>query len=150
MRTSRSPQIAYFVPREDSFWRWSGDGRAIEWRDGRTISFREEAFSIVRRLAPSGLPPFGSIVLLLAATRDNWHRCSDNVSEIIKGYCYEAGSSAQTQMLIGAVVSHRARQELVALVGDLEAVAAIPRRILDDANAVRSLAEMVFSGAPAS
>src|SRR5262245_44542666 len=65
---------AYLAPPgpAQSFWRWSEDGEAIEWEKGATIAFRQEIQSILTHLARGGLPPFGAIVLLLAACRDGW------------------------------------------------------------------------------
>jgi hypothetical protein len=62
----------YLSPPEDSFWAWHEDGEVLAWRDGKTIAFREEVRTILKWLAPSGLPRFGAVALLLAATRHHW------------------------------------------------------------------------------
>jgi hypothetical protein len=146
--TESPPALRYLLPRDESCWRWSADAAAVEWRDGRTIGFREEVFAIVRRLAPGGLPPLGAIVLLLAATRDNWGNHADNTERILAGYAQPSGKKGSPQLLIGGVVSRRARQELTDVLGDLESVAALPPELRGSAPAVRALTELVFAGAP--
>jgi len=63
---------SYFAPPARSYWRWTDGGRVATWKDELTIAFREELEFVLWRLAPSGLPPLGSVLLLLAACRDNW------------------------------------------------------------------------------
>jgi len=63
---------SYFAPPARSYWRWTDGGRVATWKDELTIAFREELEFVLGRLAPSGLPPLGSLLLLLAACRDNW------------------------------------------------------------------------------
>ncbi|HEX5104437.1 MAG TPA: hypothetical protein VFV87_11530, partial [Pirellulaceae bacterium] len=62
----------YFAPAAGSFWRWEENGRVLAWNDGVTIAYREFLEGVLARLAPHGLPPLGSVLLLLAACRDNW------------------------------------------------------------------------------
>ena len=62
----------YFAPPREPLWRWSADGSAITTSGGKTIAFKQEVEAVIERLAPRGLPPFGAIVLLLAACRDGW------------------------------------------------------------------------------
>lgn len=69
---------AYLQPRAGSFWCWSEDGEAVEWRGGSTIAFRREVREILWRLAPEGLPGFDLVVLTLAACRDDFR------SELLK------------------------------------------------------------------
>ena len=62
----------YFAGQPYSYWHWLDEGEVVAWSDGTTIAFREELLTVLGRLAPLGLPPLGSILLLLAACRDNW------------------------------------------------------------------------------
>lgn len=62
----------YFTPPEPYFWRWQDAGQVVGWTDNRTIAFRDEIVQILERLVPEGLPPLGSLLLLLAACRANW------------------------------------------------------------------------------
>lgn len=63
--------LAYFRAPSDSFWRWADEGEVIEWRDGETLCYREDLISLLHELYPSGLPPVGTALLLLAACRES-------------------------------------------------------------------------------
>jgi hypothetical protein len=63
----------YFLAPADSYWQWQDRGNVIAWADGTTIAFRGELLAVLKRLETQSLPPFGAIVLLLAACRDSWH-----------------------------------------------------------------------------
>jgi hypothetical protein len=62
-----------------ALWRWSADGRALEWSEGTTALFRPELTEILARLAPQGLPSLTSIVLLCGACRESWRESSHGV-----------------------------------------------------------------------
>jgi hypothetical protein len=65
--------INYAIPPEGHFWSWSDGYDAIEWADGRTLAIWPEAHSILQYLGnESGIPPLGSVLLVLAACRDDW------------------------------------------------------------------------------
>ncbi len=65
--------INYAVPPEGHFWKWSADYEAIEWADGRTLAMWPEVHAVLDHLdSESGVPPLGSVLLLLAACRDEW------------------------------------------------------------------------------
>jgi hypothetical protein len=73
MRDMNAEVNAYLTPPPNSFWNWSDDGDAIVWSDNNhTIVFREELRAILRRHISNGLPPLGSLLLLVAACRDSW------------------------------------------------------------------------------
>ncbi len=59
-------------PTTNWFWRWDEGGRVLVWQDGQTIAFREELIAVLQPHVYRGLPPLDCIVLMLAATRDNW------------------------------------------------------------------------------
>src|SRR5436305_1034031 len=69
MSTQRQQAIAYLRAPVNGPWRWAEDGNVVIWSDGSTVAFREEIAQILQWLAPNGLPPFGAIVLMLAACR---------------------------------------------------------------------------------
>lgn len=50
-------------------WRWAENGAVLVWEDDTTIAFREELAPILEYVGRGGLPPFGALVLLLAAAR---------------------------------------------------------------------------------
>ena len=62
----------YLLPPDRSFWHWQAGGDVVAWQGGSTIAFRAELVQILRRLAPERLPPLSTLLLVLAATRDNW------------------------------------------------------------------------------
>ncbi|MFO0905075.1 MAG: hypothetical protein U0939_18865 [Pirellulales bacterium] len=62
----------YFAPRTSWLWKWSDDGQVVVWHDGTTIAFREELFAALQRLAPDGLPRFGTLILILGACRESF------------------------------------------------------------------------------
>ncbi|HEY1065546.1 MAG TPA: hypothetical protein VGE52_05540 [Pirellulales bacterium] len=72
MSESSTPAHLYFRPPTGGFWRWAERGRALTWNDGTTIAFREEIATVLERLAPLGLPPFGAVALLLAACSETF------------------------------------------------------------------------------
>src|ERR1041385_5490040 len=69
MSTNRQQAISYLRAPANGPWRWAEDGNVVTWSDGSTVAFREEITQILQWLAPNGLPPFGAIVLMLAACR---------------------------------------------------------------------------------
>ncbi len=54
----------YFAPTANSYWQWDEQGRVLAWTDGATICYREELEGVLARLAPQGLPPLGSVLLI--------------------------------------------------------------------------------------
>jgi hypothetical protein len=64
--------IQYLATPHVSFWRWEDQGELVAWWDGRTIAFKSELAEGLQRLAARGLPPFGSLLLVYAACRQNW------------------------------------------------------------------------------
>ncbi len=71
----------YLTPPGAGTWNWSEDGEAIVWfHDDQTIAFRSELEAVLRRHLSKGLPPLGSVLLLIAACRDSW----SNVPTLLK------------------------------------------------------------------
>ena len=139
VRLETSLQIAYLLPHADSFWRWSNDGESVVWRkDGRTIAFRKEIWAVLQRLAPHAVPPFGALVLLLAATRESWDDPNEVVQRILAGY------ADRGQGLILTVVNHKVRQEVTGIVDDLASVAALPPHLRTTTIGRCVLGEFVF------
>ena len=64
-------------PGAKGFWQWQDEGQVVTDTSGITVIFMEELIPILSWLAPRGLPRFGSLVLLLAACRDNWDMPDD-------------------------------------------------------------------------
>jgi hypothetical protein len=61
-------QATYFLSSNNYFWQWEDDQEVIAIPNERTIVYREYITHILEKLTPQGLPPFGSILLVLLAT----------------------------------------------------------------------------------
>ena len=59
--------INYLIPPPGYFWHWAADGSAVEWEDDNTICLWMELHALLHYLAPKGLPPLGSVLLVLMA-----------------------------------------------------------------------------------
>ena len=150
--TPQHPDVlTYLVPRAESFWRWSKGAQSIEWKDGRTIAFREEVLAVLTRLAPARLPPFGAVVLLLAACRDNWNSRT-NAQQILEPYTGTfwadlPAASSHGQMVVTTVLPSRVREEVRLVLDELDAVAALSAEVRHGTPAKCVLAETVFETA---
>lgn len=112
----------------DWLWKWSADGEAVVWQDGSTVVMREELALIIHRLIPSGVPPIGPLMLLLAACRGK----VPAESEVLDLCRLAVDPSA---------APFAARAQLAAL-------AKMPRELLAGVPAKASLAALVFDAAP--
>ncbi|MDB6135796.1 MAG: hypothetical protein JWM59_4039 [Verrucomicrobiales bacterium] len=63
--------IDYLIPPASYLWRWAPDGSAVEWQDGTTVGLWVELHALLHYLQPQGLPPLGSILLVLMACRQS-------------------------------------------------------------------------------
>lgn len=79
MRSDESIAADYLAPSKHAFWKWSDGRDAIIWADGTTIVFRAELAEVLTLLAPNGLPPLNTVLLLIAASRASWDDSSDNI-----------------------------------------------------------------------
>ena len=77
----------YFIAKSNYFWRWAENGTVIEWVDGDTICYREDLVMILKGLSHIGLPPFGSLLLAIAACQNNWKDLSDQKLKLVET-CY--------------------------------------------------------------
>ena len=76
--------LRYLNQPPDSFWQWTDDGGAIQWVDGSTIIFTAELLTILQHQSAQetrGLPPLEAVILLVAATRENWSHGRTDFSE---------------------------------------------------------------------
>ncbi|MEM1318630.1 MAG: hypothetical protein AAGG75_00170 [Bacteroidota bacterium] len=82
---SDTPKLTqeYFQAANNYFWRWAEKGTLLEWRDGRTICYREDLVQLLRQLEPTGLPPLGTILLVLSACQDRWGETSIDSQKIL-------------------------------------------------------------------
>jgi hypothetical protein len=70
--------IDYFGAYENYFWRWAENGRVVEFANKKTICYRDDLTYLLGELPAETRFPFGSILLLLCACKDDW----DNVFEV--------------------------------------------------------------------
>lgn len=136
--------LDYLLAPRNAWWRWSADGRWVEWVDGRTIAARDELRVVLERLAPRGLPPLGAVLLLLAATRKGWS--GERSAELVAAstLSLEGGAGRGTAALLDGVVARRLRTDAAEIVEDLSVVAALPAHLREPVAAKAALAEYLF------
>lgn len=57
----------FFSPSNAHFWRWADNGETAEWKNGETICYTADLMNMLRGLEDIGLPPLGTVLILLAA-----------------------------------------------------------------------------------
>jgi hypothetical protein len=117
--------LSYFRKPADYFWRWAEDGTVAEWQHGGTIGYREEVQVVLEALAPTGLPPFGAVLLLLAACADSWS--TSGSAGLLEGLVRTA--PADPSVALGDDVAVHLRQALPFL----DQVAALPQALRTEA-----------------
>jgi hypothetical protein len=78
----------YFKATNNYFWHWAEALEVAEWSDDSTICYREELRSILNGLLEQahGLPPLGSILLLLAGC-NGWSATQEELlAQVRQGY----------------------------------------------------------------
>jgi hypothetical protein len=140
MNPERQQTIDYIRAAAGGLWSWTENGSVLVWRDGSTIAFREEIVQIVECLAPQGLPPFGAIVLLLAACKNKIPNLADFINE--------PSATLPPKMGGDAVVLLAARRQLAtkleAALVQFEKLAKCPAELVSGSKAKCVLAEAVF------
>lgn len=71
--------LQYFRAQEYYFWQWADNAEVIEIPDGTTICYRRQLNEIILYLGEQGLPPFGSLLLVLIASG---HSTKDGLLQI--------------------------------------------------------------------
>src|SRR4029453_9036889 len=105
----------YFAPPAKSYWRWQDNCSVVTWEDGRTITFREGLEFVPGSLMRNGLPPLGSVLLLLGASRSSWeqHPIRSTVLHAHLGLLYGANyADLLTEVLTGLDKVHGVRERL--------------------------------------
>lgn len=133
-------ELVPVLPPDDWWWGYQDQGDVITWRGGsgvETIGYRQEISSIFSHLPPQCRPPYGSIVLLVAACRGG-----------------VAGLSRARRRLDALVVRLGGTppdRELVAHVDRLlrRHVATLPEELRRPSPVRHMLAEMICEGAAA-
>lgn len=120
--------VSYLRAPSGGPWRWSDNAAVITWSDEGTVAFREEIRMVLEALAPQGLPPFGAVVLLLAACRN---RVPDE-------------AQVQSKVKIGDAKGSQLRLAL----DQLARVSRMPGELNTGTRARCVLAEAVFEASP--
>jgi len=71
------------------FWQWEDSLEVIAIPKGNTIAYSAYIHEILENLAPQGLPPFGSLLLVIAATNPNGHNSLRTIHDIMSKVNYE-------------------------------------------------------------
>ncbi len=71
----------YFISNKNYFWTLEEDGEVIAIRNGDTIAYSEFAIQLLEDIADQGLPPFGSLLLVIIATN---YPTNDSIGQIEK------------------------------------------------------------------
>ena len=124
----------YLSATVSSYWKWSDNGQEIAWADGHALSFLPELTPVLERLARDGLPPLGSILLLLAACRNNW-RDPPSRRGLLAG-------------VLDAEHASNSRELLWEVCNGLDKIQTLPADLRSSTNAKAELAAMVFEGGP--
>ena len=119
--TAVAEALKYLNQPVDCFWKWTDDGGAIQWYDGATIVFTAELLAILRHQYASGtrgLPPLGAVILLVAATRENWsHDVTGNINPQRRNWLLDAAGSRNAATQIELVLNKLS--DIRALDGDV-------------------------------
>lgn len=124
----------WLTPPDHYLWQWDEDGHA-SWRDGSTIAVREEIAALLAFLAPSGLPPLGSLLLVIMA-------CQGRASQI-----HSAALNCAAQHPESGPTAPMARMITTASV-ILNAISSLPPALRSTATARSRLALFLFGDAP--
>ena len=125
----------WFTPPRDYLWHWADDGSAAEWRGDATIAVWEELHALLVHLAPTGLPPLGSILTILMA-------CAG------KGPVVLADAAALSARLADGDTPAAIRRLLIRIRSVTEAVGALPAERRSGLAARAFLLRTLFASVP--
>ena len=145
MNPDRPQAIQYLRAPASGLWRWTDGGTVVVWRDGTTIAFREEISLIVRWLGPRGLPSFGALMLLLAASRGKL----PDLSDFLRLRQEPLGLTPDTKTLTLAAARQQLKAQLEAALGELRKLGELPAELRTGLSARCVLAEALFEHARA-
>jgi len=126
--------INYLIPPSPYLWHWAADGAAVEWEDGSTVCLWMELHALLHHLAPQGLPPPGSILLVLMA-------CGKRHPSALA-----AAAQFAAQATGGVEASSGAKGLLKRVAHVLESLAALPEDLRTGLSARAHLLTVLFDG----
>ncbi len=139
--TSRA--IAYLAPHARAFWKLDERGEAFTWHNGKTILFCQELAGILRALGERPLPPLSAILLLTAATRDNWSELKAEALEQL----HLALGRATLRHHLSAGTTTRFAEQWKALFAGLDKVHQLPDELRSSPKAKAELLASMAEGA---
>lgn len=81
METSLTQIHSYFRASRHYFWCWAEDGEIVEWQNGDTLCYRDDLSNILSAVTAEGLPPLGTVLLLLGACQQRSLRITEKSLE---------------------------------------------------------------------
>lgn len=82
MSTEMIPEN-YFQSYEKYFWQWEENMEVVAIPASNTIAYSEQIIDIFDKLTPQGVPPFGSLLLVIIATNEKGSTMLDVVNSIM-------------------------------------------------------------------
>ena len=76
--------LNYFQSYQNYFWQWEDAGEVVAIPQETTIAYRQLLGDIIDKLYPQGLPPFGSLLLVMIATNPNGSISLDAIYSIVQ------------------------------------------------------------------
>lgn len=73
----------YFQSYKDYFWQWEDEGDVVSIPGEKTIAYRDFIHSIFEKLAPQGIPPFGTLLLAVIATNPDSRSSLEKIFQIV-------------------------------------------------------------------
>lgn len=85
----------YFQSYHGYFWQWEDEGNVVAIPQAATVSYTYYLGAVIEKLAPQGLPPFGSLLLAIIATSPDGNASLDVVYQIL---CNALKTSDETDL----------------------------------------------------
>lgn len=76
----------YFQAYNNYFWDWEDNAEVLAIPGGSTIIYREFLLQILENLSEQGIPPFGSLLLVIIATNNTYENSLLQVNNITTGF----------------------------------------------------------------
>lgn len=106
-------QLEYYKGYDQYFWRWEEQGEVLAIPDAETIAYKAYVGDLLIKLAPQGLPPFGSLLLAILATNPNGEGSVNNVFALMNERLADSNST---------------REPLNSAIGFLKMLSGLPRK----------------------
>lgn len=85
MESSLSQIHGFFRASRHYFWCWAEEGDIVEWQNGDTLCYRDDLSNLLSAVAEEGLPPLGTVLLLLGACQErSLHIAEQSLADCIK------------------------------------------------------------------